>query len=328
VFGVAEPGAGVEVLSMSPKSLSLVPVITVLLAFGLCPVASAAGAPRLLLNQDFPDPDIVKTDTGYSAFSTSTGSVKIPVAGAPAAEGPWRVTGDALAAVPSWAKPDGGFWAPDVTRLADGTFVLYFSAVVAAGGEMCVGAATAAKPEGPYTPVGEQPVVCVPGDSGDIDPQAFVDADGTRYLLYKSDGTPTGAPAAIWSQKVGPDGRTPVGARVELLRADLNAEKAVVEAPSMVKTSTRYLLFYSADTFQSSGYHTSYASAPTANGAFVKADAQFLSTELLGGKADAPGGADVVDGHIFFHSWLGGGRTARGLYELPISFPGDVPQLG
>src|SRR3954470_4244930 len=101
---------------MSPRSLSLVPVIAVLLAFGLCPAASAAGAPRVLLDQDFPDPDIVKTDPGYPALCMSTRSVNIPVAGAPAAEGPWRVTGDALAAVPSWAKPDGGFWAPDVTR--------------------------------------------------------------------------------------------------------------------------------------------------------------------------------------------------------------------
>ncbi|MEV6905098.1 hypothetical protein [Amycolatopsis sp. NPDC051372] len=101
-----------------------------------------------------------------------------------------------------------------------------------------------------------------------------------------------------------------------------------MEAPSVVKTPPRYLLFYSADTFQSTGYHTCYAIAPTLSGPFVKADAQFLSTDLLGGKVDAPGGADVVDGHIYFHGWLNGGRTARGLYELPISFPGDTPQLG
>jgi arabinan endo-1,5-alpha-L-arabinosidase len=313
---------------MSTRSFLLVPVIAVVLAFALSPAAAAAGPPQLLINQDFPDPDVVKTGSGYFAFATGTGAVKVPVAGASAPEGPWHIVGDALAAMPSWAKPDGGIWAPDVTQLPGGTFMLYFSAVVAAGGEMCVGAATSPKPEGPYTPAGDQPVVCVPGDSGDIDPQTFVDSDGTRYLLYKSDGTPTGAPAAIWSQKVQADGRTLTGPRTELLRADLTAEKAVVEAPSVVKTASRFLLFYSADTFQSSGYHTCYASAPTANGPVVKADAQFLSTELLGAKVDAPGGADVVDGHIYFHGWLGGARTARGLYSLPISFPNDVPQLG
>ncbi|RSM56158.1 glycoside hydrolase [Amycolatopsis sp. WAC 01376] len=292
------------------------------------PPAFAIGTPRLLIGQDFPDPDIVKTDAGYFAFSTSTGAVKVPYARAPAPEGPWRVEGDALAAVPKWAKPDGGFWAPDVTRLSDGTFLLYFSAAVAPGGEMCIGVATASKAEGPYTPVGDGPLICVPGDGGDIDPQTFVDSDGSRYLLYKSDGAAVGPPAAIWSQKLLADGRTPTGPRVELLRADLTSEKGVVEAPSVVKTPSRYLLFYSADTFQSSGYHTGYASAPSLSGPFVKADAQFLSTDLLGGKVDAPGGADVVDGHIHFHGWLAGGRTARGMYQLPIGFPNDVPQLG
>jgi beta-xylosidase len=302
----------------------LVPVLVLLAAFAMAPEAAA---PRLLIGQDFPDPDVVKTDHGYFAFSTSTTTGRVPFASAPAPEGPWRIGGDALASVPSWAKPDGGFWAPDVTRLTDGTFVLYFAAAQVNGGEMCLGAATAPKPEGPYTPAGDRPLVCVPEDHGDIDPQTFLDADGSRYLLYKSDGAATGPPAAIWLQKLQADGRTLAGPRTELLRADLTAEKAVVEAPSVVKTPSRYLLFYSADTFQSSGYHTSYASAPSLLGPFVKADAQFLSTELLAGKVDAPGGADVVDGHIYFHGWLAGGRTARGMYELPVTFPGDVPQL-
>jgi arabinan endo-1,5-alpha-L-arabinosidase len=313
---------------MSVKNLVLAPVIAILAAFAAGPAAAAISAPRLLINQDFPDPDVVKTAGGYFAFSTTTGSGRIPVATASAPDGPWRITGDALGAVPAWAKPDGGFWAPDVTQLPDGTFALYFSGARTTDGEMCLGVATASKAAGPYTPVGDQPLVCAPEDHGDIDPQTFVDADGTRYLLYKSDGGATGAPAAIWTQKLQADGRTLAGPRTELLRADLNAEKAVVEAPSVVKTASRFLLFYSADTFQSSGYHTCYASAPTANGPFVKADAQFLSTELLGAKVDAPGGADVVDGHIYFHGWLGGARTARGLYSLPISFPNDVPQLG
>lgn len=313
---------------MGLKHALFVPVIAVLTAFSVCPQAAAASAPRLMIDRDFPDPDVVKTAGGYFAYSTSTGSGRIPLASATSPEGPWRIAGDALGAVPAWAKPDGGFWAPDVTQLADGTFVLYFAAAQTVGGEICLGAATAPKPEGPFTPAGDRPLVCVPEDHGDIDPQTFVDADGTRYLFYKSDGAASGAPAAIWAQKLQADGRTLSGPRTEVLRADLTSEKAVVEAPSVVKTASRYLLFYSADTFQSSGYHTGYASAPTPTGPYVKADAQFLSTDLLGGKVDAPGGADVVDGHIYFHGWLAGGRTARGLYELPISFPGDVPQLG
>lgn len=307
------------------KDLLLVPVIAIAAAFAVAPEGAAVSAPRLLINQDFPDPDVVKTAWGYFAFATGP---RIRMASAAAPDGPWRVAGDALGAVPAWAKADGGFWAPDVTQLADGTFVLYFAAALTAGGEMCLGAATAKKAEGPYTPAGDRPLVCEPGDHGDIDPQTFVDTDGSRFLLYKSDGAATGPPSAIWAQKLQADGRTLSGARIELLRADLTAEMSVVEAPSVVKTASRYLLFYSADTFQSTGYHTDYASAPTLGGAFVKADGKFLSTDLLAGQVDAPGGADVLDDHIFFHGWLGGGRTARGLYSLPITFPGDVPKLG
>ncbi|WP_086843408.1 glycoside hydrolase family 43 protein, partial [Amycolatopsis kentuckyensis] len=242
------------------KDLLLVPVVAIAAAFAVAPEAAAVGAPRLLINQDFPDPDVVKTAWGYFAFATGT---RIRTASAAAVDGPWHVAGDALGAVPAWAKPDGGFWAPDVTQLPDGTFVLYFAAAQTAGGEMCLGAATAKKAEGPYTPVGDRPLVCEPGDHGDIDPQTFVDTDGSRYLLYKSDGAATGPPSAIWVQKLQADGRTLAGPRTELLRADLTAEMSVVEAPSVVKTASRYLLFYSADTFQSTGYHTGYASAPT-----------------------------------------------------------------
>ncbi|MGW3966894.1 glycoside hydrolase family 43 protein [Amycolatopsis sp. NPDC005003] len=310
------------------KDLLLVPVVAVVAAFTVAPEAAAAGAPRLLVDQDFPDPDVVKTAWGYFAFATGAKETRIRMAGAAAPEGPWRVAGDALGAGPAWAKPDGGFWAPDVTQLPDGTFVLYFAAARTAGGEMCLGAATAKRAEGPYTPAGDRPLVCEPGDHGDIDPQTFVDTDGSRYLLYKSNGAATGPPSAIWAQKLQADGRTFAGPRTELLRADLTAEMSVVEAPSVVKAGSKYLLFYSADTFDSTGYHTGYASAPTVGGAFVKADGKFLTTDLLGGKVDAPGGADVVDDHIFFHGWLGGGRAARGLYSLPITFPDDVPRLG
>ncbi|MGW4485658.1 glycoside hydrolase family 43 protein [Amycolatopsis sp. NPDC004368] len=312
---------------LNGKSIIRVAIVVAVL-FGNCPAAFAASEPNLLINQNFPDPDIVKTAGGYFAFSTSTTSGRIPVATSSAPEGPWHITGDALAAPPKWAKPDGGFWAPDAASRPDGTFVLYFAAAVTTSGQMCLGAATASHPAGPYHPVGDQPLVCLPADDGDIDPQTFLDSDGTRYLLYKSDGAATGPPAAIWLQKLAADGLTLTGDRTELLRADLTAEKNVVEAPSVVKTPSRYLLFYSADTFQSSGYHTGYATAPTLTGPFVKADTPLLSTDLLAGKVDAPGGADVVDGHIYFHGWLGGARTARGLYELPIGFPGDVPQVG
>ncbi|GAA1949366.1 glycoside hydrolase family 43 protein [Amycolatopsis minnesotensis] len=308
---------------MRPRLIAVVAVLV--FAQAVPAVASGrAAAPVLLLAQNFADPDVVRTDAGYVGFSTSSGAGNVPYAVSAAPGSGWAVKGDALPNPPRWATP-GGFWAPDVARRADGGFVLYFSATVAASGQMCVGAATSGDPAGPYHPAGDAALVCVPGDSGDIDPQTFVDGDGRRYLLYKSNGARTGSPAAIWLQELEADALTLKGPRTELLRADLAAEKSVVEAPSMVKRQDGYTLFYSADTFQSSGYHTSYANAPALTGPFVKSDAPLLGTRP---GLDGPGGADVVDGHLFFHGWLDPGHTSRGLYTLPLSFDGERPVAG
>jgi arabinan endo-1,5-alpha-L-arabinosidase len=288
---------------------------------------TAAPTPVLLINQDFPDPDVLQVGSAYFAYSTTSTSGKIPVAGAAAPGGPWAVLGDALGEPPSWAKPDGGFWAPDVTRRADGSFLMYFSGATSADGRMCLGTAESTDAAGPFKPIGGAPLVCEPADSGDIDPQTFVDADGTRYLLYKSNGSTTGNPAAIWLQKVSADGTHVMGNRTELLRADLGVEQAVVEAPSIVHQQSKFILFYAADNYLHTGYHTSYASAPALSGAYVKSDAPLLSTALVGNTVDGPGGADVVGDHIFFHGWLNGERKARGLYVAPISFADGVPTV-
>ncbi|OZM72098.1 glycoside hydrolase [Amycolatopsis antarctica] len=296
----------------------------------LAPVAPAAGAaaPVLLIDQDFADPDVVATDSGYAAYSTSSASGRIPVAQAASPAGPWAIAGDALGAAPSWADPDGGFWAPDVTPRPGGGFLMYFSAVSTEIGLMCVGVATADAATGPFTPTGTAPLICDPADNGDIDPQTHLTTDGTRYLLYKSNGISPGPPSAIWSQGLTADGLALAGPRTELLRADLPEERAVVEAPAPVRVDGGTVLFYSADEFLSRGYHTSYAVGPDLSGPFVKAEPPLLSTDGLGGAVESPGGADVVDGHIFFHGWLGGQRLARGLYVLPIRFEGTSPVLG
>jgi arabinan endo-1,5-alpha-L-arabinosidase len=288
---------------------------------------ASAAAPALVINQDFADPDVLQLGSAYFAYSTTSFSGRIPVAAASAPGGPWTVRGDALGQPPSWAKPDGGFWAPDVSQRSDGSFLMYFSGALSADGRMCIGTAEATDAAGPFKPVGGQPLVCEPADSGDIDPQTFADADGTRYLLYKSNGSVTGNPSAIWLQKVSANGTQPIGRRVELLRSDLGAEQTIVEAPSIVHQQSKFVLFYAADNFLNTGYHTSYATAPSLMGAYVKSDAPILSTASLNNAVDGPGGADVVGDHVFFHGWLGGERKARGLYVASVSFADGIPTV-
>ncbi|WP_158883480.1 glycoside hydrolase family 43 protein [Amycolatopsis anabasis] len=310
------------------KWTGLLAAVVLLLGWFAPAAASAARAdrPALLLDQDFADPDVVVTDEGQFAFSTTSASGRVPFARAERADGPWRVVGDALAADPAWADPAGGYWAPEVFRRDDGSFLMYFAAVESAPGRRCVGMAVAAAVTGPFTPFGDRPLVCDPADSTDIDPRTFVDSDGTRYLAYKSESGST-PPSAIWLQRTTRDGTALVGGRQELLRADDPSENGVVEAPVIIKQGLRYVLFYSADNFLSGGYHTAFATADTVGGPYRKAKEPLLTSARLDGAVDGPGGADVLGELVFFHGWLRGERKERGLYLLPIAFVRGRPEL-
>ena len=106
---------------------------------------------------------------------------------------------------PDWMA-SSDIWAPDVRRTGAG-LVMYFAAVAKDfGGQRCIGVAlnTTDDPAGPFQPTAT-PLVCpggrhggedrVPGrpiaDAGVIDPSLFTDSEGRRYLLYKTQQTPS-----------------------------------------------------------------------------------------------------------------------------------------
>lgn len=288
------------------------------------PAAAATVRPSLVINADFPDPDVLQVGSTFYAYSTSGGAGRTQVASAPSATGPWTVRGDALPNKPSWAG-DGGFWAPDVSRRADGTYLMYFTGPSAAVGRMCIGAATASNPLGPFTSVGNAPLVCNGSEGGDIDPASFVESDGKRYLLYKNDGNAVGQAPAIWLQPVAADGIAFTGGRTALLRADRADEANVIEAPVLVHRASQYVLFYSAGNYGGSGYYTSYATSASITGAYAKAYRPLITTDSVDGAVVGPGGADAVGGKIFFHGWLDGQRDARGMYVADLGWANDFP---
>ncbi len=227
--------------------------------------AAATTPPALVIGSDFPDPDISRFDGAYYAYSTNNGFGNVPVASATSITGPWTRRGDALPTLGAWAS--GGLtWAPDVSRLADGRYLLYYTAHSRAVGRQCIGAAVSASPLGPFAPVGTQPLVCNGGEGGDIDAASFVDSTGLRYLLYKDDGNAIGQPTSLWLQRVGADGVTPQGGRVELLRNGRPEEAGIIEAPVLTKVGSRYVLFYSLGGYGGDGYQTSYATATSLTG--------------------------------------------------------------
>jgi len=96
---------------------------------------------------------------------------------------PWGA-GIAQPSRPAWASRTQDFWAPHVTH-ADGRYYLYYSAKPDVALEqpdrgLCLAVATADRPQGPFTDIG-QPLLCGEGFVN-IDPMAFDDpATGKRH---------------------------------------------------------------------------------------------------------------------------------------------------
>jgi hypothetical protein len=303
----------------------VVPLLTAL-ALVTVPAEADPGVqsvpPALVIGSDFPDPEVLADGGTYYAYSTSSSRGRVPYATATAAAGPWTIRGDALPVKPSWAG-DGGFWAPDVSRRADGRYLMYFTGPSRATGRMCIGAALADRPAGPFQPTAAEPLVCNASEGGDIDPSSFVGPSGARYLLYKNDGNAIGQPAIIWLQPTAADGVTFTGARAELLRNDRPEEQGVIEAPVLVKRPSQYVLFYSAGVYTSGNYQTSYAVSASLTGSYTRAYRPLMTTSSVDGAVNGPGGADVVGDRIFFHGHLAAG--GRGMYTASLGWANDFP---
>jgi len=304
-------------------------IITSALALALAPPAHADharadGAGQLVYERDFPDPDLLQEDDVQYAFATNSGGTNVQVATADSPDGPWQPRPDALPHPPAWVGPDEhglrNIWAPDATALPGGNgYALYFSGHNPNLGRECLGAATAERPGGPYTPTSPEPLLCARGEV--IDPHLFVDDDGSRYLLYKQ---VVGRTATIRMQSIGADGITPRGDPIELLRADRPEEARVIEAPTLVHRPEGYVLFYSANGFKSGHYFTNYATSPNLRGPFTKAPGALLS----GPEPRDPGGQDVTSDRLVFHGDLARPGQARGLFTTPLHWNGLTPVLG
>ncbi len=280
-----------------------------------------------VIDQDFPDPDVILVDGIYHAYATNSGSINVQMATSKDLKS-WTVSDqDALPDLPAWAT-GGNTWAPDVSQISPGHFVLYFAAKSATSRYQCIGAATASGPAGPF--VGkDKPLLCPKDEGGAIDPDSFVDSDGSRYVIWKNDGNCCGSPTWLQASAVSADGLSVTGHPTRLLTRTQDWEGNVVEAPTMVKHSGTYFLFYSANDYSGSKYAIGYATAPSVTGPFKKAERRLLTTEMSKSKYLGPGGQDVIvdksgSYQLIFHSWqiVGDGR---GMNVLPLQWKDGLP---
>jgi len=190
-----------------------------------------------ILRGDHPDPTIIRV--GHTYWTTSTSGNWAP-------EFPlykskdlrhWEPVGAVFPQTPAWAS--GSFWAPELVS-DEGRILVYYVAR-RRDGPLCVAAATAERPKGPYTDHG--PMVCQ--EDGSIDPAFVRDENGQPYLIWKEDGNSQGKPTPIWAQPLTNDLLHVTGSPVQLLVNDPESwEGGVVEAPYMLRHAGRFYLFY------------------------------------------------------------------------------------
>ncbi len=283
-----------------------------------------------LSDEDCPDPAVLRAGGAYYLFSTS--------GNAPDAF-PIRRSGDLVSweklghvfpsgSWPCWAQ--GDFWAPEAHRVGR-RLVVYFTARDG-DGRLCLGAAHAAGPRGPWIDLG-RPLLRDPR-VGMIDAHQFQDRDGTRYLYWKADGNDLRPRerTPIYVQRLSADGLALEGTAREVLVNDREWEGDLVEGPWVVRRGVYYYLFYSGNAFWNESYAVGVARSRSPLGPFVKQDETVLRRDehWLG-----PGHGCVVRGpaggqHFVYHAWQRGrvgGRNPRMLLMDRIDWVDGWPRI-
>lgn len=251
------------------------------MVLGLMPRAEARPAPigqdplrpGHAYTGDFPDPAVLRVGLNYYAYSTTSGGRNVPVLISSDLK-TWRAnpgtranpSGDALPRTPLWSDgtelADGRFkattWAPTVTRLGPGRYVLAYATKVrnSPGQRMCISVATSKHPTGPFVDRSTKPTICP--KRGAIDPQIWVAPSGRPWLYWKIDRYP----AQMWATGMNDDGVTVTRGPGEITRflagIKYSWEGRIIENPAMIRFQGRYYLFYSANSYASSKYAVGY----------------------------------------------------------------------
>lgn len=275
------------------------------------------GPLKPIINATFPDPSFVQANaTTWVAFATTGRGKNIQVATSSDPLGEWNLLQDDALPEQGWTM-GGNFWAPDVRKLDNGVFIMYFSAKSREEGTHCIGAARSNNPLGPYK-MDEKPFICPTSQGGAIDPMGIKDCKtGQRWLTYKIDGNKAGGNSStpLILQEVKPDGVTTIGGPVTIMERTKD-DGPLVEAPDLVQLSNgMYVLFFSSHWYNDAAYDVKYAYSKNIKGPYVRAQEPLLKAPDFG--LMGPGGAtsDEQGSMIVFHGLCGGGR--RCMYAAP-----------
>ncbi len=254
------------------------------------PATTTPDTPALVLpqapqGQDQEDPVILHTHGRYYLYTSQSAlsSINLPVTSGTGV-GAWGPVTDALPTLPAWAAP-GLTWAPEIHQFGS-TYVLYYTAIVAGTQPaiQCIGDATSSTPTGPFV-AQPNPFICQLQDQGSIDPRVFTDANGTNWMVWKSDNNANGStnPTAIWTQPLSANGLQLLGSPTQIFAPDEPWQGTIVEAPDLVESGGQYWLFYSANWFNQPQYGIGVASCAGPQGpCHDLSDQPLVSSNLQG----------------------------------------------
>jgi beta-xylosidase len=193
-------------------------------------------AQTLVLPGDFPDPSVVKIGDSYWATATTSNWAPAYPLLKSSDLVQWQIQGHVFPKLPAWA--DYYFWAPEISFEKGKVYVYY--AAHKKNGNLCLGVASADKPEGPYKDHG--PLMCEP--VGSIDAFPMRDENGKLYMIWKEDGNSVKQPTPIWAMPMNEQRTALTGEKKELFRNDVSWEGNLVEGVSMIRHGEYFYAFY------------------------------------------------------------------------------------
>ena len=141
-----------------------------------------------VINQDAPDPTIIKAGDGYFYLYSTESIRNLPIFRSKDLVN-WKFSGTAFTdgTRPNF-EPNAGIWAPDINFI-NGKYVLYFAMSVWGGEKTCgIGVAISDSPQGPFVTIGNGGKLFRSSEIGvqnSIDP-CIIEDNGRKYMFWGS----------------------------------------------------------------------------------------------------------------------------------------------
>lgn len=171
------------------------------------PINAQTGIPSFTRNASVHDPSVLRDGAQFYVFGSHLASARStdlmgwtqlssnPVAGNALAPDPQTTFAEAIA----WIGGGLNFWAPDVRRLSDGRYYMYYCLCEGTSPRSALGLAVADAPGGPYTDLGlllksgmwgqaspDGTIYDATRHPNAVDPCLFADAEGRLWMVYGS----------------------------------------------------------------------------------------------------------------------------------------------